>query len=165
MMIPIFGLTGFHIFLVSSGRTTNEQVTKKFHGVQNPYFKGCCQAWINTLCGPHWPALFTYKNKYSRQIALNNVRARYVARADDAAVQFLDDHTKPLVSKDDEKIRGAIEIPRSKVSAISTCMNAFFLFVHLVSHKFILFPLRMIEILLGDSHQPRATTSLHSLLC
>ncbi|CAF2343791.1 unnamed protein product [Rotaria sp. Silwood2] len=63
MAIPIGGLTGFHIYLICQGRTTNEQVTGKYR-IQNDVFnRGCWKNCSYALCQPLYPQLKAPKIK------------------------------------------------------------------------------------------------------
>jgi len=55
VFIPVVGLAGFHIGLVSKGRTTNEHVTGKFRGGDNPYDQGCTQNYLSIMCNGKYP--------------------------------------------------------------------------------------------------------------
>ncbi|CAH8833952.1 unnamed protein product [Trichobilharzia szidati] len=57
LLLPVLGLTGFHIFLVSKGRTTNEQVTSKYDLDMNPYDRGLYKNWMNIFCTSQLPLL------------------------------------------------------------------------------------------------------------
>ena len=50
LIFPIGGLFGFHIVLISNGRTTNEHVTGKYRG-NNFFSRGFCQNFLHLFCG------------------------------------------------------------------------------------------------------------------
>lgn len=76
LFLPIAALTVFHIFLVSKGKTTNEQTTGKLKGLDNPYSRGCLGNWMMILYGPNWPRLTGRVSKAST-VDLDNLRLVY----------------------------------------------------------------------------------------
>ncbi|CAF1082322.1 unnamed protein product [Adineta ricciae] len=63
LAIPIFGLTGFHMYLVARGRTTNEQVTGKFRQQGDVFTQGLIRNFAHLLCQPLYPQLKAPKPK------------------------------------------------------------------------------------------------------
>ncbi|CAF4748858.1 unnamed protein product [Rotaria sp. Silwood1] len=63
MAIPIGGLTGFHIYLICLGRTTNEQVTGKYRMQNDVFNRGCWKNCCYALCQPLYPQLKSPKIK------------------------------------------------------------------------------------------------------
>lgn len=57
LSIPIYGLTGFHMFLIAQGRTTNEQVTGKYHQQVDAFTDGCWKNCLNSFCRPLYPQM------------------------------------------------------------------------------------------------------------
>ncbi|KAI8749273.1 palmitoyltransferase ZDHHC5 [Biomphalaria glabrata] len=85
VLIPVFGLTGFHMFLVSKGTTTNEQVTGKFKGGPNPFTRGCIKNCCYVFYGPRWPKLVGYIPK-TRTLKLETSKITYVAAENDVSI-------------------------------------------------------------------------------
>ncbi|CAF3470203.1 unnamed protein product [Rotaria socialis] len=63
LSVPVYGLTGFHVFLIAKGRTTNEQVTGKFHEQGDAFTKGLTKNIIYFFCQPLLPQLKSPKIK------------------------------------------------------------------------------------------------------
>ncbi len=56
LIFPIGGLFGFHLVLISNGRTTNEHVTGKYRG-NNFFSRGFCRNFLHLFCGSLTPQL------------------------------------------------------------------------------------------------------------
>jgi hypothetical protein len=63
LSIPIFGLTGFHVFLIARGRTTNEQITKKYQQQGDVFTKGFFRNFLYLFCQPLYPQMKAPKTK------------------------------------------------------------------------------------------------------
>jgi hypothetical protein len=61
LIIPVCGLFGFHLVLIFKGRTTNEQVTGKYKGL-DLFNNGCWKNFENVLCSSFTPK-FSYKTR------------------------------------------------------------------------------------------------------
>ncbi|XP_005097240.1 palmitoyltransferase ZDHHC5 [Aplysia californica] len=85
VLIPVYGLTGFHIFLVAKGTTTNEQVTGKFKGGPNPFTRGCIKNCCYVFYGPRWPKLVGYIPK-TRTVKLDSSKITYMAAENDVTI-------------------------------------------------------------------------------
>ncbi|KAL4715962.1 hypothetical protein ACJJTC_013262 [Scirpophaga incertulas] len=116
LAIPIFGLTGFHMVLVSRGRTTNEQVTGKFTGGYNPFSRGCWYNCCYTQFGPQYPSLvrpskYTYKGGKKRREALA------MGAHSASAISTIATDAPPQLSPGREEHEGEMEGPGASQSA------------------------------------------------
>jgi hypothetical protein len=64
MAIPIGGLTTFHIYLISQGRTTNEQVTGKYRTQNDAFNRGYWKNFTWACCQSLYPRLKASKIKH-----------------------------------------------------------------------------------------------------
>ncbi|CAD5120978.1 DgyrCDS9522 [Dimorphilus gyrociliatus] len=85
LAFPIFGLTGFHIVLVSRGRTTNEHVTGKYSSAENPFDKGCKRNCQYIFCSPLYPSVMKVRTK-NPHLSAESSRIHYEVGPEDVNV-------------------------------------------------------------------------------
>jgi hypothetical protein len=71
LIFPIGGLFGFHLVLISNGRTTNEHVTGKYRG-NNFFSRGFCRNFLHLFCGSLTPQLKPIKISNKKKGANND---------------------------------------------------------------------------------------------
>lgn len=64
LIVPVGGLSGFHLVLISRARTTNEQVTGKFKANVNPFTTNVFHNYIQTFCSSITPSRIRWHSKF-----------------------------------------------------------------------------------------------------
>lgn len=110
LIFPIGGLFGFHLVLISNGRTTNEHVTGKYRG-NNFFTRGLCKNFLFLFCGSLTPQLRAVKLKKKKLSKLitnhetnNNNNNHNITNNDDNNNIVLDENSIELSPTNSKKM-------------------------------------------------------------